>query len=114
MCQDIRLVEALSILWRTLIVVTKGLKRLHITTPADAEVAAEAGRQLCIMTAELGQDWKPLGSLFAYLNLRTAQMACLCPQDFKCWVDQELYRAEQDLAPALLSAVQSYIAILDV
>ncbi|KAK6369875.1 hypothetical protein LTS17_009325 [Exophiala oligosperma] len=111
MFRDIRLAEALSIFWRTLIVVTKGLRRLQVDTHDDAAAAVDAGRRLC-MSAEPGRCWKPLGSLFACLNLHAARM--VCPEGWKAWVGRELCLAERDLSPTLLGAVRSYIAILDV
>lgn len=103
--KDIRLAEALSIFWRALIVVTNGLRQLRMATPADEEIAMGAALRLC-MSAEHVQTWKPLGSLFACLNLRVARLAC--SQALSRWLDQELWTIEQNLGPAIRKVTRLY------
>ncbi|EXJ81462.1 hypothetical protein A1O3_07754 [Capronia epimyces CBS 606.96] len=109
--KDIHLAEGISIYFRMVILVTRGLSQLQLSQPADREWSRLASAQLC-MSVEHERVQAPSGALFTSLTLKVARIAC--SDDLVDWIEDRLRQVEDWLDPSLKNLLSLFDTWLDI
>jgi hypothetical protein len=100
---DVRLVDAFSILYRSILIFAQGLQRLGMLGPTDLHFAMKAARRLLIMVEHGQLPYRQSGLPTAVLNLMLIRP--LSSAEIQAWIDATMARVEFLVDPGLMKLV---------
>lgn len=109
--RDVRLADSLSIFFRMVILMARGLSQLHLLQASDREWASLASMQLC-MSVEHRQSSTPIEAFFEALILRVARLAC--PYDMGDWIESRLQQVDVWMDSSLKNLIYRFETWLDI
>ena len=108
--RDVRLADSLSVLFRMVILVARGLSQVHLMQPLDREWASSAAIQLC-MSAENRNKYTPVEAFFDSLILRVARLAS--SRDLGNWIENQLQEIDHWMDSSLRKVVHRFEMCMD-